>query len=185
MMKKETYENIFEKLKKSEGNNAIVFFTGIFVFLTAVIYLFTVFAVFCTGSHGIGFYSPEGDIKKINLVLVPLVGFTGVSIFRKIYNAPRPYEVYGFTPLYHKYMDPEKRKKGQSFPSRHVYSGFACGMAVLSVYRTAGIFILIMSAWLALFRVLMGVHFPKDVICGALTGVLLGIIGNFILPACL
>ena len=49
-------------------------------------------------------------------VLIPGVAFVVVSVFRRIYNAPRPYEKMDITPLI------AKDKQGQSFPSRHVFS---------------------------------------------------------------
>jgi membrane-associated phospholipid phosphatase len=181
-MKKETYENIMDKLRKDDLSSYIGAFTSIFVFVIALIYIILFVMQFLLSENGFGFYLKDLNILKINYVLVPMLGFTAVSIYRKKVNSPRPYEVYEFTPLYKKYMNPAKRKQGQSFPSRHVYSAFAIGMAVLSVYSWLGIVVLIMGAWMALFRVIMGVHFPRDVIAGALIGTALGLVGNIIMP---
>ncbi|MCR5587090.1 MAG: phosphatase PAP2 family protein [Lachnospiraceae bacterium] len=184
-MKKETYLKIMNKLENDELALYVSGFTTIFVFLIAVFYIILFGYQYFLSDKGFGFYVNPKDIKQINYVLVPLIGFIFVTIFRKKYNKQRPYELYEFTPLYRKYKNPAKRKHGQSFPSRHVYSAFAIGMACLSVNPIIGIGVLVMGFWLAIFRVVMGVHFPSDVIAGALIGIFLGLIGNFILPAIL
>ena len=55
-------------------------------------------------------------------VVVPAVSFVLVSLFRKFYSAPRPYEILDIQPLI------KKNTKGKSFPSRHVFSVFMIGM---------------------------------------------------------
>ena len=51
-------------------------------------------------------------------IITPLDGFIVLSVFRYLINRPRPYEKFGIAPVI------PKDKKGQSFPSRHVYSAF-------------------------------------------------------------
>jgi len=110
------------------------------------------------------------SITFIKITLVPFFTFLIVSVFRKIFNAQRPYEKYDISPLI------AKDKKGQSFPSRHVASGFIIAMAFLSVNVTMGIVFLIISVIIAITRVLAGVHFIKDVIVGAMFSLLVGLI---------
>lgn len=50
------------------------------------------------------------------LILTPLTSFIVVSFFRKCIDAKRPYVKYNITPLV------KKEKKGESMPSRHVFS---------------------------------------------------------------
>ena len=78
--------------------------------------------------------------------------------------------MYDFKPII------EKNKKGESMPSRHVFSAFIIGMAFLYIGEIPlGIIGLI----IAIVRVISGVHFPKDVIVGALVGILCGAVGFF------
>ena len=109
------------------------------------------------------------------LILVPAVSFVAVSIFRSRYNAKRPYEKYGFIPLI------PKNTQGKSFPSRHVFSIFVIGSTVLWFFPVAGVVICLFGILLALLRIIVGVHFPKDVIAGALFGILCGVLAKMLL----
>lgn len=111
------------------------------------------------------------DMRVISVIFVPAVSFILVSFFRKKYNAKRPYEIYNFKPLI------PKDTKGKSFPSRHVFSIYMCGGAVGAVFPALGIIIYVMGIFLAVIRVVTGVHFPKDVAAGAFIGILCGIAG--------
>ena len=117
----------------------------------------------------------KGEASPVPFILVPGVSFVVVSLFRKLVNRPRPYEVYDYTPLIH------KETRGKSFPSRHAFSIFMIAMtfhaAGLSV--AAGI-IGVLGLLLAALRVMGGVHFVKDVVAGAVLGILCGIMGFWI-----
>lgn len=113
----------------------------------------------------------QRDDRVIPLLLVPAVSFFLVSIFRTKYGAVRPYEKYGFTPLI------PKDTQGKSFPSRHVFSIFVIATVVCYVWFLPGIILLLLGMVLAVLRVVMGVHFPKDVLAGAMLGVVSGCFG--------
>lgn len=102
-------------------------------------------------------------------ILVPMLSFLGVSFFRGKYNAKRPYEVYGFSPLI------PKDTRGKSFPSRHVFSIYVIGSTIFWVFPKVGIGVLMAGVLLAVLRVVFGVHFPKDVLVGGILGMICGI----------
>ena len=54
----------------------------------------------------------------ISFIAIPALCFLAVTIFRKVVNKKRPYEKLPIQSLI------KKDKKGQSFPSRHVFSIF-------------------------------------------------------------
>lgn len=116
----------------------------------------------------------QRNLWILRVLCVPAAGFLVVTLFRKWVSASRPYEVYGFTPLL------QKDTKGNSFPSRHVFSNLIIALAVMSVWIPAGIFLVFCGMLLAVLRVVTGVHFPKDVIAGAVIAVLLGVFGFFV-----
>lgn len=109
-------------------------------------------------------------------ILVPTVLFVALSAFRKLHDAPRPYEALEIKPLMY------KSTQGKSFPSRHIFSIFMIAMCWLAYYVPLGVFLLICGVFMAAIRVIGGVHYPKDVIAGALVAILGGIVGLWWLP---
>ena len=103
------------------------------------------------------------------------IPFIIVTAVRKLINAPRPYELYVF------YKIPPKEKKGQSFPSRHVFSAFLIATLAIptSIPLSAALFTV--GICLSVSRVLLGMHFIRDVTAGALIGIISGIIGIIII----
>lgn len=147
-------------------------------FLTALIRLYSKAITWVVGAAYVGFLVYLGFVDLVLMyrcVLVPMVGFIVVTVFRKMVNARRPYELYGFTPVIN------KDTAGKSFPSRHVFSIFVLAITFGQVSIAAFIFVMILGVLLALARVYGGVHFPKDVIAGALIGLLSGFIGYLLL----
>jgi undecaprenyl-diphosphatase len=57
-----------------------------------------------------------------------------------------------------------------SFPSDHAAAAFAIAFAVLAFSRRAGIGFLVAAALIALSRIALGLHYPSDVLAGAVVG---------------
>jgi membrane-associated phospholipid phosphatase len=62
-----------------------------------------------------------------------------------------------------------------SFPSAHATSGFACATAATRIAPEAAVLFLLASL-LAIGRPYLGMHYPSDVIAGAVIGVGLGLV---------
>lgn len=105
----------------------------------------------------------------LQALAVPAVGFVLVSLMRRAINEPRPYEACGIEKLI------DKDTQGKSFPSRHSFSIAVIGMCWLRYVPAAGTLILLASLVMAWARVLAGVHYPRDVVCGLSLGVLAGL----------
>ena len=90
-------------------------------------------------------------------------------------DAPRPYELYDF------YENKPKEREGRSFPSRHAYSAFVIATIAFAYSIPLGIGLVLLGIALAVSRVLLGIHFIRDVVCGAIVGVISGLIGIFFL----
>lgn len=164
-MTRETYIKITDSIRGDEKKVRIVhhinqFLTG-FVFLLYPIFLLLLFV--------------RENPFLLRAVTVPAISFAAVTIFRKIINAPRPYEKFDIPPVL------EKDTHGQSFPSRHVFSVFIIAMTVFYVHADAGFLLCVIGAALALIRVIGGVHEPRDVIAGALIGIASGLIGFYLI----
>ena len=83
------------------------------------------------------------DSRFWRVLLVPAVTFVMVSLFRKKFNAPRPYEKWLVKPLI------PKDTKGNSFPSRHVFSIYIIAMAVWYVWMPLGVILCVAGVFLA------------------------------------
>ncbi len=110
------------------------------------------------------------DSRFWRVLFVPAVTFALVTLFRKKFNAPRPYETWPVKPLI------PKDTKGNSFPSRHVFSIYIIAMAAWYVWWPLGLTLVVAGIFLAAARVIGRVHFVKDVMAGALIAVGAGIL---------
>ena len=119
------------------------------------------------GPHGAENSAP-GWLLALPYLAFPAAGFALVSLARRKINAPRPYEALKIEPLIH------KDTRGQSFPSKHVFSSFTIATCWAVAFPGAGAILYAFAAAIACVRVIGGVHFPKDVVAGAAAGILCG-----------
>ena len=159
-MKRETYVSMLSKIRKSPVlYGYVVWSDRILTKISYIIYpLFLLYLM----------VNKKPELGKA--ILVPAVSFVVLSIFRYLYDAPRPYEVFDTPSLI------RKDTRGKSFPSRHVFSAFVIAVTVFYTCHPLGIFLGICSLLLAVSRVLGGVHFTKDVLAGAVSGILCGML---------
>ncbi len=110
-------------------------------------------------------------------LLVPAISFVLLSVFRKWINRPRPYEKFEMAPVI------KKDTKGNSFPSRHVFSATMIAMTFLfmSPWSWLGVIFLLVSIALAVVRVVSGVHFISDVVAGIIVAVVAAVFGYLII----
>jgi membrane-associated phospholipid phosphatase len=110
-------------------------------------------------------------------LLVPAISFLLLTVVRALINRPRPYEKFEIPPVI------KKDTKGNSFPSRHVFSATIIAMTFLlmSPWSWLGVFFLVVSVALAIVRVLSGVHYISDVVAGFFVAVLSGVLGYLII----
>ena len=99
------------------------------------------------------------------------LGFFAVTAVRRVFNRPRPYEVYPF------YEVPPREKTGHSFPSRHCYSAFVIAALSFVISPLVLVGTLVVAIAIAICRVLTGMHFVRDVVVGAISGLVLGAVG--------
>ena len=173
-MNQQTYRKITDGIRRLENGEKIVQFINSIA--TKIVYMAYVVGI-------IILFDEKNDFKTFKLgknkglarfVAVTAISFILVSIVRRFINSERPYTMYDFKPII------EKNKKGESMPSRHVFSAFIIGMAFLYIGEIPlGIIVFVCGLIIAIVRVISGVHFPKDVIVGALVGILCGVVGFF------
>ena len=105
----------------------------------------------------------------MKLLLFPAISFVLLTVIRQFINRARPYEKWDIRPLI------KKNTKGNSMPSRHIFSATMISMCYLMVVPVLGSILLAISAVCAFIRVIAGLHYPSDVIVGYLVGVVVGI----------
>lgn len=164
-MKKETYIKMVNNVKANKRlERALVFANQI---LTGIVYIsFPILLV------ALGYNKRFSELIKI--VLVCGISFVLVSVFRYFFNAKRPYAMYEYEPVV------AKEKEGQSMPSRHVFSAFVIAMSFAYINWKFSIIFFVVALLIAIHRVLIGVHFIKDVVVGAVIGIAAGSILFFI-----
>jgi hypothetical protein len=97
------------------------------------------------------------------------VGLLINQVISHIWHRPRPYEAHpqGILPLISGSHDP-------SFPSDHATAAFAIAFGILFVAFRAGLVLLLWATLIALSRVLVGVHYPTDVLASVVVGLVAG-----------
>lgn len=164
-MTKEQYIKITEPMRQDpEKTKKIISVNQI---LTGVV--FFVYPLYIAVLYG------EKDPKLFKVILVPAISFVLVTIIRRMINAPRPYEKFEIPPVL------EKDTKGKSFPSRHVFSIFVIAVTIFYSHPGPGIIIALMGVLMAVIRVYGGVHEPRDVVAGAIIGLLCGFVGFYVM----
>ena len=105
----------------------------------------------------------------IILLAALAVGFlTGDVLLKHIVARPRPFTVSDFSLLI-------KAPSGSSFPSTHSCLAAAVTTVLLAKKRTLGFIALGLTICIAFSRLYLYVHFPTDVLCGLLLGILSGL----------
>ena len=117
-------------------------------------------------------------VVGIKILLAALIPFVIVSLMRRLINSKRPYEVYSLGNLNGELM---RAKRGESFPSRHVFSAFIIGTLIMEWSIILGSAVILLGIIIATARVMLGIHFVRDVIVGAAIGVASGVLGILIL----
>ena len=116
-----------------------------------------------------------GLVFFLKTLLFSAVPFILLTLVRRVVRAKRPYEIYAF------YKEKPRGKRGDSFPSRHVFSAFLIATLFYSFSLLASILLAVAGVFLALSRVLLGIHFPRDVIAGGTVGIISGVLGILLL----
>ena len=164
-MDQQTYKRISESIRAKKHGVKIVTYMNLV--LTRVVYV--AFLVM------LAVLAAQKDMRILRILLVTGISFVLISVIRKIIDTPRPYTLYDFDPIM------KKSKSGESIPSRHVFSTFVIGMAFLYIDPIFGGLVFVDGVLMCAARVVAWVHFPKDVIVGAVLGILCGVVGFYII----
>ncbi len=105
------------------------------------------------------------------MVVKIFLAFTITAAIRQLvqifWYEPRPFKIDSFRLLY----PIDVTAYGSSFFSGHASSAFSIAGIIFCRYKKFGLLLIAGAALTALGRVLAGLHYPHDVIVGALAGV--------------
>ena len=154
------------------------FFDGLMVFFTTLGYGWAM-VILCVIILTIGWFGRKTQMRQsayAGLIALALGGIAS-PIFKIVWERPRPllalYDVKIVDyPLF-----------ANSFPSGHTISAFAVAVACSSISPKLGWFLYPTAVLIGFSRVYVGVHYPFDVLYGALLGALLGWIGSYALKS--
>ena len=97
-------------------------------------------------------------------VVVARLGVT--EIIRFFYHRPRPFLTYQLYPLI--------SENDWSFPSGHSAFFFAMAMAIYLYNKKWGVWFFIAAILMNISRIVAGVHYPSDILGGAVVGIAVG-----------
>lgn len=160
--------SLFHLLNNFAGQSA--FWDAIFVFCAE--YLIYIMGAFVFVSFIFWKRAWQEKIKIalifgiFSIVLYGIVFF----VFHPLWPRERPFEaMFGVVQLI-----PES---GFSFPSKHALFSFFIATFVFGFSKKVGVWFLVMAFLISLGRVFVGVHYPLDVLVGAVSGIMVGWVG--------
>ena len=99
--------------------------------------------------------------KMYSFSLIFLTGITawfGANLLKVFLRVERPFVELGFSP--------RVAESGFSFPSEHATIMMAVALSVFAIHRHFGYFLIGLAILVGLSRVVLGVHYPIDIIAG-------------------
>ncbi len=131
------------------------------------------------------FFKSNKKNKKKHFHTVLFALFAGLfsryilkGIIVTIYPVARPYIAHTQITLL---IPPLLGEEFQSFPSGHALFFFAVSSALFFHHKKLGSFFFISSILIGLGRVMVGVHYPLDILCGAVIGIATSFALSFII----
>ncbi|MCC5909735.1 MAG: phosphatase PAP2 family protein [Clostridiaceae bacterium] len=113
---------------------------------------------------GIGVLLLRKSKQIIPFTIAPATAFIAVQFIRYIYLRPRPFVALDIESLIN-------HAPNGSLPSMHTVSAFVIGMAIWHLHKRLGKYVLVLAAITGLSRVMVGVHYPLDILLGALLAI--------------
>lgn len=115
----------------------------------------------------------DGKIKKeqaLHAFLSSIIAWIVVEMLKSITETTRPFVVNGADPL------TLTVPNGHSFPSAHTAVAFAIAVTVWLHDRSVGYVFILLAILVGVGRILANVHYPIDIIGGAIIGIVVAVL---------
>ncbi len=125
--------------------------------------------LFAVATLALWFFARPGEERKWKLACGSALASAALALFANqvvshLWSRARPYAAHPDAAVF------VARSHDPSFPSDHAAAVFAIAVSVFLLDRLVGSFFLAGAVAVAVGRVVVGVHYPTDVIAGALVG---------------
>lgn len=111
----------------------------------------------------------RGGEEIVRIIAVPLLTLVFNTVLRKTLNIPRPFNREDITNFV-------EHKNSGSFPSNHACSSMIISLSYSLIYPQLVPAFMALAFFTGLSRIMTGVHYPSDVLCGWLISLVFGII---------
>lgn len=120
------------------------------------------------------------NFRRNSLILISavLIGGLLVQILKKVIDRPRPLKemepllLAGKVKIHNLFFS----YRDNSFPSGHAQAAFGAATALICICRKHTFYLILIAFLIGLSRIYVGVHFPTDVVCGAILGVITSLV---------
>ena len=114
------------------------------------------------------------EVFWVGFISAAIARFGIAELVRLMYDRERPFQVIKNV---HQVIVHES---GSSFPSGHATFFFALAAAVSVYHPKTGIFFFVGAILMGIARVSAGIHWPSDILAGAMIGTVCGLVGPWI-----
>jgi undecaprenyl-diphosphatase len=113
--------------------------------------------------------TPENRRMVVNTLLSAAAALGTNGIIGSIYHRDRPF-------VTHHVIQLVQHEASASFPSNHAAAAFAVAVSIWLWRRKDGWVWFILAALIGFSRIWCGVHYPLDIVGGAIFGILIGVV---------
>ena len=110
---------------------------------------------------------PSRVAKSVHIFFTTGIAYLVSAILKNIFAVQRPFEAMAS-------VKPLFMESGASFPSGHATAFAALATAVYFHNPRIGKYFWVMAFFIAISRVIAGVHYPRDIVAGLILGGLIG-----------
>ncbi|TRZ83485.1 phosphatase PAP2 family protein [bacterium] len=167
-------KRIFFKLNNLAGKSKILDLTLIFwAKYFAFVFWFWLIIVFLSPNMGKSF-----NLNREQIIYIHLIGILVwllVFLIKIIHFTPRPYLIEQTKVLI------KKKESSSAFPSGHTALFFALGGTFIHFSAPLGILVFICAFLVGLSRLISGLHWPIDILGGAIIGTFVGFFMTYLI----